>query len=326
MSKQYTNKTGKHWYNNGVVQLQAAECPEGFQPGRLPIAESTKEKISKSLMGHPSALKGIPKSEESKRKMSETRKARKIPAWNKGLTAATDERVKINTDKCHETRRQNNSYVAWNKGLTQETDDRVKLNHDHKVATMLKKYGVPNPSLRDIPRTAWNKGLTADTDERVQKASENHRGVSAWNRGLKCPQTEEQRISRNDKRFATKRANGTLNSSKAEEIFYATLCDKYGSLNVLRQYKDERYPFACDFYIPSEDLFIELNLHWTHGGRPYDSSSNECQEKLETWKEKAKTSSYYRLAVYVWTKLDVRKQTAAHDNNLNYKTIYKLDN
>ncbi len=77
MSKNYINKTGKHWYNNGVVQVQALECPEGFVAGRLPIADETKKKISKSLIGHPSSCKGVPKSEETKRKISETRKERK---------------------------------------------------------------------------------------------------------------------------------------------------------------------------------------------------------------------------------------------------------
>lgn len=40
----------------------------------------------------------------------------------------------------------------------------------------------------------------------------------------------------------------------------------YGSDNVISQYQDKRYKnpktgvlFNCDFYIPSEDLFIELN-------------------------------------------------------------------
>ena len=27
---------GMHWYNNGIVQMQSFECPNGFVPGRLP--------------------------------------------------------------------------------------------------------------------------------------------------------------------------------------------------------------------------------------------------------------------------------------------------
>ena len=30
-----TNVRGKHWYNNGKINIRAKECPEGFIPGRL---------------------------------------------------------------------------------------------------------------------------------------------------------------------------------------------------------------------------------------------------------------------------------------------------
>ena len=44
--------------------------------------------------------------------------------------------------------------------------------------------------------------------------------------------------------------------------------------------------------------------------------------KLEDWQERAKTSRFYKNAIYVWTNLDVRKQKCAKENNLNYKVIY----
>ena len=47
--------------------------------------------------------------------------------------------------------------------------------------------------------------------------------------------------------------------------------------DVITQYKDDRYPFACDFYIPSLDLFIECNYHWTHGGKPYEGTEDDKQ-------------------------------------------------
>lgn len=104
MSKNYINKTGKHWYNNGIVQVQAFECPDGFVLGRLPITEETKKKISDSLTGKPSPIKGVPKSEETRRKISETRKERKIQVWNKGLTAEMDDRVARNGQSTKRTR------------------------------------------------------------------------------------------------------------------------------------------------------------------------------------------------------------------------------
>ena len=30
-----TGTKGKHWYNNGEINIKARECPEGFVPGRI---------------------------------------------------------------------------------------------------------------------------------------------------------------------------------------------------------------------------------------------------------------------------------------------------
>ena len=109
---------------------------------------------------------------------------------------------------------------------------------------------------------------------------------------------------------------------RCHEIDRARVIFKYGIDNVKRQYSDSRYPFACDFYIPSEDLFIEFNRNWTHGGHPFDESNLDDIYKFEQWQEKAETSNYYKNAIYTWTDLDVRKQKCAKENNLNYKMIY----
>lgn len=125
------------------------------------------------------------------------------------------------------------------------------------------------------------------------------------------------------KQYATKRKNCTFNTSSQEEYYYTKLCEKYGSDDVIRQYKDKRYPFLCDFYIKSLDLFIELNINWTHGGHPFNSESQSDNETLLKWQEKAKTSKYYQNAITTWTIRDVAKITIAKANKLNYITYYK---
>lgn len=322
MSKNCINKTGRHWYNNGIIQVQALECPEGFVLGRLPITEETKKKISETLTGKPSPIKGRPKSEEARRKMSETRKERKIPAWNKGLTASTDERVAKNSEAAHKTRAERGNYVPWNKGLTAGTDERVRINCERRESTMVEKYGVPNPSLRtDIEHVAWNKGLTKETDDRMRKASENHTGVTAWNKGLTA-QTDE----RVHNYIEARRKNNTWNTSQPEEDMYRCLIDMFGADGVVRQCRDKaRYPFNCDFYIKSLDLFIELNLHWTHGGKPFDPANEECVALLREWERRSEYSVYYKQAITTWTVQDVKKRGVAHKNNLNYIEIYSKE-
>ena len=155
-------------------------------------------------------------------------------------------------------------------------------------------------------RQQWNKGLTAETDERVAKY------VNAWRTG-------DAQLKSNE----TKRNNRSFNKSAPEEKMYEELCNQYGIDNVIRQYFDkERYPFACDFYIPSEDLFIECNYSWTHGGHPFDPMNLDDISMLEAWQEKAKTSQYYQNAIYTWTVLDVKKREYANKYHLNYKMLY----
>lgn len=124
------------------------------------------------------------------------------------------------------------------------------------------------------------------------------------------------------KDYLTRKKNNTFNSSRPEEALYEELLTTYKHKTIYRQYKDARYPFYCDFYIKEDDLFIELNNHWTHGGHPYDPENLEDQQKLKMWAEKAKTSKFYKNAIEVWTVRDVAKQRIAKENKLNYRVIY----
>ena len=112
-----------------------------------------------------------------------------VNPWNKGLTAETDPRVKANSDAAHATYKER-GYSAWNKGLTKDTDERVAKNWENTRTTIKQKYGVDNISQYTTQQDGyqvWNKGLTKETDERMKKASDNHKGVTAWNKGLSIP-------------------------------------------------------------------------------------------------------------------------------------------
>ena len=124
------------------------------------------------------------------------------------------------------------------------------------------------------------------------------------------------------KMLDTKKKNGTFNSSHPEEEYYEYLLTIYPKDDVVRQYRDERYPFNCDFYIKSLDLFIECNYSWTHGGKPFDPEDEECKAKLAKWKEDAKHSKYVRNAINTWTIRDPNKREVAKENNLNYIEIF----
>lgn len=124
----------------------------------------------------------------------------------------------------------------------------------------------------------------------------------------------------------TKKERGTLNSSKPEKLAYELLVEKFGLDNVEAQYKvDVLYPFACDFYVKSMDLFIELNASWLHGFHWFDETNDEDLMRLQTLIEKSDTKPMYKRAVYVWTYDDLRKKEIAEKNHLNYLVFWDND-
>ena len=255
----------KKFYTDGIKTIKLSEndpIPKGFYPGRT--------------------FKSNP--------------------WNKGLTADIDDRVRINAEHCHQTRRKTNNYHSWNKGLTKETNSSLKI-----VSEKL--------SVEKLGKKPWNKGIPV-SQERKQKQSEAMKIVSA----LKTP---EQKAIANEKSYQTKKSNNSFNISKPEETYYEELCSRYGRENILRQFKSDKYPFNCDFYIISEDLYIELNASWTHGPHPFDSTDPSDLKLKNLWEEKAKTSKYYRNALDVWTKRDVQKLQTLRNNKLNFHLIYR---
>lgn len=127
-----------------------------------------------------------------------------------------------------------------------------------------------------------------------------------------------------NKIIATKKKRGTINSSYAEKLAYDLLIAHFGPDDVDPQHgTDSRYPYNCDFYIRSLDLFIEINASWMHGGHWFDSEDHNDMEKLSMWK--SKTKPQYKQAIKVWTQLDLEKRNVAVQNGLNYLVFWDND-
>ena len=162
----------------------------------------------------------------------------------------------------------------------------------------------------------------AENPERLPIIIENfnNKGRKAWNAGMTF--SDDYKAITAMKRRETNNLRKSWNTSKPEQRYYEFLLTKYSEDDIVRQYRDqERYPFYCDFYIKSEDKFIECNFHWTHGGHPFDENCIEDIIALHDWQEKSKNSVYYSRACYIWTDLDPRKRQCALDNHLNYEVI-----
>jgi len=190
--------------------------------------------------------------------------------------------------------------------------------------TMLERFGVENPFANEdikekIKETNMDKygveysSQCKEVRDKVVDTNMLRYGVPSYT------QTDEYRKKSN----ITKHLNNTFNTSKPEILLYEMLALHFGKDDIVVQYSlDSRYPFNCDFYIKSRDLFIELNGTWTHGGHWFSNDISDNISSL-TWLDKATT--YYDNAYYNWVYSDVNKRKSAEDNNLNYVVFWDND-
>lgn len=191
-------------------------------------------------------------------------------------------------------------------------------NKDQAMAkrdkTNLQKYGTKNPIT-----------LQEFENKRQQTCLERY-GV---HNPIQTKQVQQQRSSHiNDivnKSYETKKKNKSFGKSATEDYIYVCLCRMFGESNVERQYVSIVYPFPCDFYVKTENLYIEYQGWWSHGRVPFDSNNKIHIETLNIWKERSqdptktkKRNSLYKEAIKTWTIKDPLKRKTAKENNLNW--------
>lgn len=175
----------------------------------------------------------------------------------------------------------------------------LKYVKDKIKNTCLEKYGVENPM-----QTQYYKNLISSI--------------------LSSNEIQE-------KIYNTKLLNNSFNISYQEDVCFDLLKEKYS--DCIRQYKSELYPFNCDFYIPSLDLYIEYNGSHYHHYHPFDINDYNDLNELNRLKEKAENSnahkngkkSQYDNIIYTWTILDLKKRNIAQQNNLNYIEFWNIN-
>ncbi|WQJ53852.1 MAG: homing endonuclease [Wendovervirus sonii] len=140
-------------------------------------------------------------------------------------------------------------------------------------------------------------------------------------------------ISQNEdikqKIWNTTKEHNLCQTSKEEENLFNYL--KTAFPDIIHHYKSDDYPFNCDFYIPSENLYIEYQGSLYHNGRSF-LNSKEDKKDLEILKEKGEErykvlgkKTKYDAIIETWTQRDVLKRIWAKNNNLKYLEIYRYD-
>lgn len=219
-------------------------------------------------------------------------------------------------------------------------------NREKCIETTIKKYGVKNTKQAESAKqkekeTCMQKyGVssyrkTKECEEKIRKTTLEKWGVEHITQSKKWSDiwynNEEWIKHKNENRYKTLKNNKSYNQSKPELLIYNELKKYYNDIKY--QYsEDNRYPFCCDFYIPSKDLFIEYNGYWTHGNMIYDSNNPKCIEQLNKWKqrnkiqeEKGNYANLYKNAINTWTVRDVKKYQTAKNNKLNYLILWYKD-
>lgn len=200
-------------------------------------------------------------------------------------------------------------------------------NTEQFKKTCLERYGceVPakNKEIREKQiKTSFEKYGGYFNKEQVSKTIQEKYGVE-WFTQTDIIKDKNNTIEAREKQYKTKKKNNSFNSSKKEKECFDLISKIYP--DVITQYRSEKYPFNCDFYIPSIDTYIEYNGSWTHGGHPFNETDNNDINTLYLWTEKAKTSNFYKNAIHTWTIRDVNKRNCAKENNLNFYEFYSIN-
>ena len=205
---------------------------------------------------------------------------------------------------------------------------RKTIGYEKAKMTLLEKYGdekYNNMEKNHNTNRKNHNGKLSNNIEKMRETCMTRYGVDNYRKSQKCKELwkDENFINRAlTKNYESKRKNNSFNKSNPENAIYDILIEKYPDLK--RQYKSDVYPYSCDFYIPSKDLYIEINFHWTHGGMLFDENNEICQQKLNIWKMKSINSKYFLNAIYTWTVLDYKKHLKIREHNLNFIIFYNM--
>lgn len=211
-------------------------------------------------------------------------------------------------------------------------------NRESSKLTCLEKYGVDNP-FKDTEKikSSYMKKLGVDHPmhsesivnkvvgkhnykQSTEKAHKTYKEKTGYDNPSQNPEVKKKIIE-------TKIKNGVYDEPgvfNLERKLEKILVRKFGKEDVVNHYRDSRYSrktgyvFSCDFYIPSLDLFIELNAHPTHGNHPFNNltDSEEAERLFKSNKV------WNKNLVQTWVVRDVEKKSIAEKNNLNYIVLY----
>lgn len=287
----------------GYKDFCSTKCSSGSQ-----IVLQKQQETCLKRYGHKNFGQGV----EAQKKSS----AKKREIWNN----KSDEEKQLINDKIAETK------SHWSKDFIEEIskketasvkkywdnlsdDEMARVSSQH--SKIVKEYWDNLSEEEKIVRIEKSLGKQKNFSE--EKKKQIHKKISVTRLNFTQEKNRELALKR-----AKSRPSGF--DSLAEFRTNNVLISLFGKDDVVYQYIDERYPYPCDFYIKSLDLFIECHYYWTHGDHFFDENNQDDVKILEFWKSKGKPQ--YESAIYCWTVTDIKKKNCAIRNNLNYIALF----
>lgn len=185
-------------------------------------------------------------------------------------------------------------------------------------ATNLVKYGAEN-----VMQNEAIKESLAATNQVL------YGGSSPFSSHVIQNKAKQSKLERVESAMLAYKMTGVIdtkvfNQSSYELMVFCELVERFGKHDVWYQYGlhpyDERYPYSCDFYIKSLDLFIEVNAHYSHGNHWYDATNHEDVARRTHLLESNSRKS--RMAVKTWCVSDVEKRTKAKSSGIRYLVFW----
>lgn len=178
--------------------------------------------------------------------------------------------------------------------------------------TNMEKYGVKYATM--LPEYQAKQRATNlerfGTEYYVQSKEGRKRNRAYWD-----SEEAKQAVVERMKKVSSNRYKNTA----GERIIYQALCLIYDKDNIVQQYRSKEYPFICDFYIKSKNLYIEYQGSQYHQDHLYTGSERDL-EIINEYKERC--PEFGDAVELNWTVKDLIKRDKCIENNVKMIFVY----
>jgi len=237
---------------------------------------------------HNKGKKGFKHTEETRRKMSESKKGKGLGKDNPMFGKHPSEETRRKMSEVHKGK------TPWIKGKHHSEESRRKISEATK--------GKKNPNYGKHP-TPWNIGIPR-TEEEKKKMSENRKGIPSWNKGRTGVYSEKtiRKMSENRKEKALGKDNPMFGkehspqtrkkiSEKRLEQVFPTKDSKF-ELAVQEQLRNNGIKFEKHKKIKGQpDIFIKPNLCILLDGDFFHANPSKYSDDFVIWHKRISKSS-----------------------------------